>query len=61
MLLVDDLDAELDPDSSRRMLDMLLQNEAQTFISLLKLQDWTPLQAGLNTAFHVKHGVIRRC
>ena len=40
---------------------MLLQNEAQTFISLLKLQDWTPLQAGLNTAFHVKQGVIRRC
>ena len=61
LLLVDDLDAELDPDSSRRMLDMLLQNEAQTFISLLKLQDWTPLQAGLNTAFHVKQGVIRRC
>ena len=61
LLLVDDLDAELDPDASRRMLDMLLQNEAQTFISLLKLKDWTPLQAGLNTAFHVKQGVIRKC
>ena len=61
LLLVDDLDAELDLESSRKMLDLLTQNRAQTFVSSLKLQDWAPLQAGLNTAFHVKQGVIEPC
>lgn len=61
LLLVDDLDAELDPDSSRKMLDLLLQNKAQTFVSSLRLEDWMPLQQDLNTAFHVKQGVIKKC
>lgn len=60
MLLVDDLDAELDQESSRKMLSLLLANNTQTFVSSLYKPEWVDQENGLNGMFHVKHGKIQK-
>ena len=60
LLLVDDIDAELDLDSTKKILALLLENKVQTFISSLsesvELGDWQEQ----NALFHVKQGVVTR-
>ena len=60
MVLVDDLDAELDQDSSRKILALLLANNAQTFVSSLARPEWLGQENELNSMFHVKHGKIQK-
>lgn len=60
MVLIDDLDAELDNDSSRKMLDLLLLNKTQTFVSSLIRQEWIPKDKNNHAVFHVKHGKVQK-
>tara|TARA_R110000782_G_scaffold27256_2_gene69105 strand:+ start:4829 stop:5914 length:1086 start_codon:yes stop_codon:yes gene_type:complete len=60
MVLVDDLDAELDQDSSRKMLSLLLANNTQTFVSSLVRPEWADQKNEFNSMFHVKHGKIQK-
>jgi DNA replication and repair protein RecF len=58
VVLVDDLGAELDVDSSKKMLNLLLANNTQTFISSLSRPDWIGHEN--SSMFHVKHGKIQK-
>ncbi len=60
MVLVDDLDAELDEESSIKMLDLLLANNIQTFVSSLTRPEWVQQEKDVNSVFHVKHGKIQK-
>ena len=60
IVLVDDIDAELDDDSSRKMLSLLLANDVQTFVSSLSVRDWVPKNINGHSMFHVKHGKIEK-
>jgi DNA replication and repair protein RecF len=60
IILVDDLDAELDADSSKKMLDLLLANNIQTFVSSLLRPDWIKEKNDQYSLFHVKHGNIQK-
>jgi DNA replication and repair protein RecF len=60
MVLVDDLDAELDEESSRKMLNLLLANNAQTFVSSLARPNWAQQETDGHSMFHVKHGNIKK-
>lgn len=60
VMLVDDLDAELDDDSSRKMMDLLLSIETQLFVSSLTRKDWLPMCDSRHTVFHVKHGTVEK-
>ncbi|GJM04727.1 MAG: DNA replication and repair protein RecF [marine bacterium B5-7] len=60
IVLVDDLDAELDQDSSRKMLGLLLANNTQTFVSSLVRPEWADQKNEFNSMFHVKHGKIQK-
>jgi DNA replication and repair protein RecF len=60
MMLVDDLDAELDEESSKKMLMLLLDNDIQTFVSSLTKPDWFQQEQGRHAVFHVKHGMIQK-
>jgi len=60
MVLVDDLDAELDQESSAKILDLLLANNTQTFVSSLARPEWAVQENELNSMFHVKHGKIQK-
>lgn len=60
MVLIDDLDAELDQESSRKMLGLLLANNTQTFVSSLARPEWADQENELNSVFHVKHGKIQK-
>ncbi|MCG8379822.1 MAG: DNA replication and repair protein RecF [Proteobacteria bacterium] len=58
LILVDDLDAELDDDATRKMLDLLLANGSQAFVSSLNRKDW--FGETNNALFHVKHGKVKK-
>jgi DNA replication and repair protein RecF len=60
MVLVDDLDAELDQDSSRKILALLLANNTQTFVSSLTRPEWADHENEFNSMFHVEHGKIQK-
>lgn len=60
MVLVDDLGAELDQESSRKMLSLLLANNTQTFVSSLSRPEWVSQENELNSMFHVEHGKIQK-
>lgn len=60
MVLVDDLDAELDQDSSRKILALLLANNTQTFVSSLTRPEWVDDENEFNSMFHVEHGKIQK-
>jgi DNA replication and repair protein RecF len=60
MVLVDDLDAELDEESSKKMLDLLLANNIQTFVSSLTRPEWMQQEKDSHSVFHVKHGKIQK-
>jgi DNA replication and repair protein RecF len=60
MILVDDLDAELDEESSKKMLKLLLDNDIQTFVSSLTKPRWFQQEEGKHAVFHVKHGVVQK-
>ena len=60
VVLVDDLGAELDVDSSKKMLDLLLANDTQTFVSSLSCPEWIAQEHEGCGVFHVKHGKIQK-
>ncbi len=60
LMLVDDLDAELDQDSSRKMFDLLVANNIQTFVSSLTRPEWLETEKKDNALFHVEHGKVER-
>ncbi len=60
LVLVDDIDAELDSESSKKILSLLTESNVQTFISSLSIQDWVPNTPGKHAVFHVKHGVVNK-
>ena len=60
IVLIDDLDAELDEESSKNMLNLLLANNTQTFVSSLKMPDWILQENDCHSVFHVKHGKIQK-
>ena len=60
IMLVDDLDAELDEDSSKKMLMLLLDNNIQTFVSSLMKPDWFDNEQEKHALFHVEHGIIKK-
>ncbi len=60
MVLIDDLDAELDKESSIKMLDLLSLNNTQTFVSSLSLPEWAQQHKDVHGMFHVKHGNIKK-
>ncbi len=60
MVLIDDLDAELDEESSKNMLDLLLANNIQTFVSSLTRPEWIKQEQSNHSVFHVKHGKIQK-
>lgn len=61
LVLVDDLDAELDDDSSRKMLGLLLVNDTQTFVSSLAKPSWFKADKNKHALFHVEHGKVKKC
>jgi len=60
IVLVDDLDAELDEESSKKMLNLLLANNIQTFVSSLTRPEWIQHIKEEHSVFHVKHGKIQK-
>ncbi|MBL1142225.1 MAG: DNA replication and repair protein RecF [Proteobacteria bacterium] len=60
MILVDDLDAELDETSSKKMFDLLMSNNVQTFVSSLTKPSWFEAEKSNNAVFHVKHGKVEK-
>ncbi len=60
MVLVDDLDAELDEESSVKMLNLLLANDSQTFVSSLTKPAWLKQEKDKHAVFHVKHGKVEK-
>ncbi|MGB1799496.1 MAG: DNA replication/repair protein RecF [Gammaproteobacteria bacterium] len=60
LVLIDDLDAELDETSSRKMFELLEQNNVQTFISSLTKPLWIDGKNKECTVFHVEHGKVEK-
>ena len=60
MMLVDDLDAELDEESSKKMLELLLANDIQTFVSSLTKPEWFQQEKGKHAVFHVERGKVQK-
>lgn len=60
LILVDDLDAELDEESSRKMFQLLEQNNSQTFVSSLTKPPWFDEENTEHAVFHVKHGKVKK-
>ncbi len=60
LVLVDDIDAELDNESSRKIMELLTRCNVQTFISSLSMQEWVPDTPGQHAVFHVKHGSVQK-
>jgi recombinational DNA repair ATPase RecF len=60
LVLIDDLDAELDETSSRKMFELLEQNNVQTFISSLTKPPWIDGKDEDCTVFHVEHGKVEK-
>lgn len=60
LILVDDLDAELDEASSRRMFELLRENNVQTFVSSLTKPPWINNGNKESAVFHVEHGEVEK-
>lgn len=60
IMLVDDLDAELDEASSKKMFGLLLANNIQTFISSLTKPEWFKYEKDKHALFHVEHGKVKK-
>jgi DNA replication and repair protein RecF len=60
MILVDDLDAELDETSSKKMFELLISNETQTFVSTLTKPPWFETENKHHALFHVEHGKVEK-
>jgi DNA replication and repair protein RecF len=60
IMLVDDLCAELDQESSERMLSLLLSNNVQTFVSSITMPSWIKQEENNIAVFHVEHGKIKK-
>lgn len=60
LILVDDIDAELDEESSKKILSLLLANQSQTFVSSLVKPKWIEDGDDEHGMFHVKHGKIEK-
>ncbi|MEQ8937229.1 MAG: DNA replication and repair protein RecF [Gammaproteobacteria bacterium] len=60
IVLVDDIDAELDNESSRKIMQLLIANDTQTFVSSLDLPDWVPRSNEQDAVFHVKQGRVEK-
>ena len=60
LILVDDLDAELDEISSRKMFELLEQNNVQTFVSSLTKPPWFSVEKEEYAVFHVEHGKVEK-
>lgn len=60
IMLVDDLCAELDQESSERMLSLLLSNNVQTFVSSITAPTWIKKEKNNIALFHVEHGKIKK-
>ena len=60
IMLVDDLCAELDQESSERMLSLLLSNNVQTFVSSITMPGWIKQEENNIAVFHVEHGKIKK-
>lgn len=60
IVLVDDIDAELDNESSRKIMQLLIANDTQTFVSSLDLPDWVPRGNKQDAVFHVKQGRVEK-
>lgn len=65
LYLIDDLPAELDKTSQERLIALLIQQQAQVFITAIEIKD--ALERGVNNdlyphakMFHVKHGAITK-
>ncbi len=60
MMLVDDLDAELDEESSKKMLALLLANDIQTFVSSLTKPQQLQQENSSYVMFHVERGKVQK-
>lgn len=60
LVLVDDLDAELDEASSRKLLALLEVNNIQTFVSSLTKPKESILEKDAHALFHVEHGKVEK-
>ena len=60
IMLVDDLDAELDEGSSKKMLRLLKNNNIQTFVSSLTRPPEFDVDDKENALFHMKHGKVEK-
>ena len=61
IMLVDDLSAELDQKSAEKMLNLLLANKVQTFVTSIKQPSKQKRQNDNIAVFHVEHGAIKKC
>lgn len=59
LLLVDDIDAELDQESSAKVNQLILEDKGQSFVTSLSHQSWFSMTAK-NSLFHVKQGHVEK-
>ena len=60
IMLVDDLSAELDQKASEKMLNLLLANKTQTFVTSIKPPSKQKQSNNDIAVFHVEHGSIKK-
>ncbi|MAJ91836.1 MAG: hypothetical protein CMF40_06585 [Legionellales bacterium] len=60
IMLVDDLYAELDQESSEKTLNLLLANKTQTFVSSIAPPRWAEQDKNSIATFHVERGKIKK-
>lgn len=60
IMLVDDLSAELDQQAAEKMLNLLLANKTQTFVTSIKPPSKQKQLDNNIAVFHVKHGSIKK-
>jgi len=58
LLLVDDLAAELDREYRGRVFDLILESDAQVFLTSLERETWTIPKSLDARVFHVEHGGV---
>jgi DNA replication and repair protein RecF len=59
IFLIDDLPSELDKDRKQRIIDIILNQQSQFFVTGIEHDSLTELaQAGASKVFHVEHGKI---
>ncbi len=60
LMLVDDIDAELDSQATKRILRLLKNNDIQTFITSLEKHADVESEPDVNEVFHVEHGCVNK-